>query len=125
MAFAARTGLDIDLGAPDARASSAREALPALFNEELGAVVQIRTADRAAVLAELASRGLRAEDGALERLGGLRRDERIVIRQAGRVIFDEPRALLQATWSETSRRIAALRDNPACVEQAFERIARV
>lgn len=125
MAFAARTGLDIDIGSPAARSSAAHEALPALFNEELGAVVQIRAADRDAVLAELVSRGLRVEDGALARLGGLRRDERVIIRHDGQIIFDEPRALLQATWSETSRRIAALRDNPACVEQAFEGIARV
>jgi len=116
MAFAARAGLDVSIGA--------REALPALFNEELGAVVQIRTADRAALLEEFGRRGLGTADGALERLGNLRRDERIVIRGGERVIFDEPRALLQETWSETSRRIAALRDNPACVEQAFERIAR-
>jgi phosphoribosylformylglycinamidine synthase len=116
MAFAARAGLDVSLGA--------RDALPALFNEELGAVVQIRSADRQALLDELGRRGLGSDSGALGLLGGLRRDERIVIRSQGRVIFDEPRALLQQTWSETSRRIAALRDNPACVEQAFERIAR-
>jgi phosphoribosylformylglycinamidine synthase len=116
MAFASRSGLDVSLGAPDA--------LPALFNEELGAVVQIRSADRAALLDELARYGLTVQTGVAVRLGGLRRDERIVIRREGQVVFDEPRALLQQTWSETSRRIAALRDNPACVEQAFERIAR-
>ncbi len=114
MAFAARTGLDIALGA--------EPALPALFNEELGAVVQIRAAERDAVLSELAGRGL--SSGAVTRLGGLRRDERIVIRQGDHVLIDEPRATLQSTWSETSHRISALRDNPACAEQAFERIAR-
>jgi phosphoribosylformylglycinamidine synthase len=116
MAFASRAGLEVSIGA--------REALPALFNEELGAVVQIRSSDRAALLEEFGRRGLGAADGALERLGNLRRDERILIRAGEQVIFDEPRALLQETWSETSRRIAALRDNPSCVEQAFERIAR-
>jgi phosphoribosylformylglycinamidine synthase len=115
MAFAARTGLEIVLGA--------QPALPALFNEELGAVVQIRTADRDAVLAELARRGLTG--AALSRLGELRRDERIVIRQGEQVLLDESRATLQSTWSETSHRMTALRDNPVCAEQAFERIARV
>jgi phosphoribosylformylglycinamidine synthase len=115
MAFAARTGLDIALGA--------EPALPALFNEELGAVIQIRAAERDAVLAELARRGL--GNGAVIRLGELRRDERIVIRQGDQVLIDESRATLQSTWSETSHRMTALRDNPACAEQAFERIARV
>jgi phosphoribosylformylglycinamidine synthase len=116
MAFAARTGLDIAL--------PAREPLSALFNEELGVVVQIRSVDRQALQGELDRHGLGSGTGALHQLGSLRRDERIVIRSEGRVIFDEPRALLQETWSETSRRMAALRDNPECVEQAFERIAR-
>ena len=116
MAFASRAGLEVSIGAGDA--------LPTLFNEELGAVVQIQGADRAALLDELGRRGLGTQGGALTLLGGLRRDERIVIRRAGQVIFDEPRAFLQQTWSETSRRMAALRDNPACVEQAFERISR-
>jgi phosphoribosylformylglycinamidine synthase len=117
MAFASRVGLDVSLGAGDV--------LSLLFNEELGAVVQIRAADREAVLAELARRGFSGEDGSVVRLGGLRDDERLVIRQSAEVILDESRAELQSTWSETSFRIAALRDNPACAEQAFERILRL
>jgi phosphoribosylformylglycinamidine synthase len=122
MAFASRAGLEISL-AGDAAASA--ETLGVLFNEELGAVVQIRSADREALLAELGRRGLASgEGGAVTRLGSVRSDERLVIRQSGVVIFDEPRALLQSAWSETSYRIAALRDNPVCAAQAFERITR-
>jgi phosphoribosylformylglycinamidine synthase len=117
MAFASRAGLDVSIAAADA--------LPVLFNEELGAVVQIRSIDREAVLAELAAHGFSIDTGALVRLGGLRADERLVIRQADAVIFDESRADLQSAWSETSFRIAALRDNPACAEQAFERIRAI
>jgi phosphoribosylformylglycinamidine synthase len=51
-------------------------------------------------------------------------DDRIVIHQGGSCIFDEPRTVLQSAWSETSYRIAALRDNPDCARQAFERIAK-
>jgi phosphoribosylformylglycinamidine synthase len=115
MAFASRSGLDVSIGNGDA--------VPQLFNEELGAVVQIRTADRGAVLAELEQRGLTRELGALRLLGGVRRDERIVFRQGGAVLIDEARGTLQAAWSETSYRMAALRDNPACARQAFERVS--
>jgi phosphoribosylformylglycinamidine synthase len=117
MAFASRLGLDVSIGPG--------EVLPLLFNEELGAVVQIRAADRGAVLAELTERGLTGESGAVRRLGGLRNDERLVVRQSGEVLFDESRADLQSAWSETSFRIAALRDNPVCAAQAFERITRM
>jgi phosphoribosylformylglycinamidine synthase len=116
MAFASRTGLDVSLPEGDA--------LAALFNEELGAVVQVRVADRAIVLSELARHGFSREGGSLFPLGGLRADQRVVFRSAGVAIFDEARAELQRAWSETSYRMAALRDNPVCAEQAFERIAR-
>jgi phosphoribosylformylglycinamidine synthase len=116
MAFASRTGLEVSLGAG--------EALALLFNEELGAVVQIRVADREAALGELARHGFSGEGGSVVHLGSLRKDERVVIRQSGEVILDESRAELQSTWSETSFRIAALRDNPASAQQAFERILR-
>lgn len=115
MAFASRTGLDVELPAGDP--------LVQLFNEELGAVVQIRASDREALLGELARHGLSPERGGVRRVGAPRSDERIVIRSDERSIFDEPRAALQTAWSETSYRIAALRDNPDCARQAFEGIA--
>ena len=116
MMFASRAGLDISLAPGDV--------LAPLFNEELGAVVQIRAADRQSVLAELERHGLSRGNGAVVGLGAPRRDERLVIRQGDAILFDEPRELLQSTWSETSFRMAALRDNPECARQAFERVAR-
>jgi phosphoribosylformylglycinamidine synthase len=116
MAFVSRIGLDVELAVGDALAQ--------LFNEELGAVVQIRSSDRDAVLAELAQHGLSREGGGVRRVGLLGQDERITIRMGQNLLFDEPRAALQSSWSETSRRIAGLRDNPDCARQAFESIAR-
>jgi phosphoribosylformylglycinamidine synthase len=53
MAFAARVGLDIDLSA---LAATARQLAAVLFNEELGAVIQVRKTDVAHVQAAFAKR---------------------------------------------------------------------
>jgi phosphoribosylformylglycinamidine synthase len=48
------------------------------------------------------------------------RDAIEVLRDARRV-WSAPRASLQSAWSETSYRIAALRDDPDCAREEFER----
>lgn len=116
MAFAARAGLEITLD------ELAGDALPALFCEELGAVIQLRSSDRAEVLAELAKHGLRV-GAAVLRLGQPTLDGRVRVRRGGALLLDESRASLEATWAETSYRIAALRDHPECARQEHERCA--
>src|SRR5690606_13663258 len=44
------------------------------------------------------------------------------IKQEGELIFDQSRVILQSLWSETSYRLQALRDNPDCAEQEFQRL---
>jgi phosphoribosylformylglycinamidine synthase len=91
--------------------------LPALFAEELGAVVQVRGADRHAVLACLASAGL----GECSHVLGAPNDEdRLILRHAGETVFAASRAELRRLWSETSYRMQALRDHPDCAREAFE-----
>ncbi|HVZ37366.1 MAG TPA: phosphoribosylformylglycinamidine synthase, partial [Polyangiaceae bacterium] len=117
MAFAAHTGLDITL---DALGGSS---LGALFAEELGAVVQVRQTDREALLELLAEHGLRTgAHGAVQSLGTLRRDGRLVFRAGGRVLLDETRVALARVWSETSYRIAALRDHPDCARSEYDAV---
>ncbi|MBL9210170.1 MAG: phosphoribosylformylglycinamidine synthase [Opitutaceae bacterium] len=109
MAFAGHTGVDLDLPAgPDLFA--------ALFSEELGAVIQVRTSDLDAVLATLRARGL---EGATSRIGTLNRTHTFRVRQAGRDVFVEDLFVLRGIWSDVTRRIAALRDNPACAESEY------
>lgn len=107
MAFAGHCGVSIDVPEPS---------LAALFAEELGAVVQIRTADQAAVLAAFAEAGLA---GCVTRLGALNSHDRVVITAAGETVFDEDRIDLQRAWAETSYQMQALRDNPECAEEEF------
>lgn len=115
MAFAGRCGLDIDL------AGLSRDDVAVLFNEELGAVLQVRHSDADDVLLRLEQAGL---GHCSQLIGTLRDDQRIRIRHRDRPVFESTRAELQQTWSETTREMQALRDNPACAAEEFERIAQ-
>ncbi|MCX8005202.1 MAG: phosphoribosylformylglycinamidine synthase, partial [Burkholderiaceae bacterium] len=94
--------------------------LRALFTEELGMLLQVRRAEREAVLARLRDFGL----GALTHEIG-RPNERDVIEiwRDAKCVFARPRAELQQIWSDVSWRIARLRDNPACADAEYARIA--
>ncbi len=89
----------------------------ALFNEELGAVVQIRRADRAEVMQTLRDAGL----GRCSHLIGTTNefDEVRVWRNAKRA-FAAKRTDLQQAWSEVSFQIASLRDDPGCAREEFD-----
>jgi phosphoribosylformylglycinamidine synthase len=56
-------------------------------------------------------------------IGALRDDGRVVIRHADREILSESRAVLQQYWSEVTREMQALRDNPGCAAEEHARIA--
>jgi phosphoribosylformylglycinamidine synthase len=110
MAFAGRCGLRIDLPEGDL--------LGQLFAEELGMVVQLRAADADAFAREGSAAGL-----TVQRLGAPTDDATVRILMDGAQRFAATRAELEQAWSETSTRIAALRDDPACVQEAFEALA--
>ncbi|MCB1802629.1 MAG: phosphoribosylformylglycinamidine synthase, partial [Gammaproteobacteria bacterium] len=114
MAFAGRCGLDIDL------AGLAGDDLAVLFNEELGAVLQVCHADSDDVLNMLEGAGL---GDRCQLIGTAREDGRIRIRHGDRVVFDDSRVALQQAWSETTREMQALRDDPDCAAEEFARIS--
>jgi phosphoribosylformylglycinamidine synthase len=93
--------------------------LAALFNEELGAVIQIRKADRAHVMQRLREAGLGACSHVIGHLNAS--DELHVIR-ATKPLLVEKRVDLQRAWSETSHLIRSLRDNPVTAKQEYDRI---
>ncbi|GAB1487687.1 phosphoribosylformylglycinamidine synthase [Opitutaceae bacterium] len=107
MAFAGHTGVDLDL------AADSDSGFAALFSEELGAIIQVRSADLAAVNAVLTAHGL---DSATAPIGTLNASHTFRIRQGGRELFSEDLFALRAIWSDVTRRIQGLRDNPACAE---------
>jgi phosphoribosylformylglycinamidine synthase len=113
MAFAGNTGLDLRLPAT-------ASPLAALFSEELGALVQIRAADLDDVMLLLREHGFKT---CAHRIGALNDHAALRVRQTGRdghVLFNDSLKNLRAIWSDTTRRIAALRDNPACAESEYQ-----
>ncbi|MDO5086589.1 MAG: phosphoribosylformylglycinamidine synthase [Comamonadaceae bacterium] len=144
MAFAGRVGvaLNIDLlvtegdGISDSRmetgdaknwasqVSARREelSLRALFAEELGVVLQVRTAERDAVMHTLRQHGLsryshfigktRPDSAPLEQGKG-----RLSIWRDTREIFSASLFDLQQVWDSVSWKIARERDNPACADE--------
>lgn len=93
--------------------------LRALFNEELGAVIQVRADDKSAVMNVLREQGL----GACSHIIGKLNDRgAIEFTRDAKVIYNETRSSLHRLWSETSWRIARLRDNPACADMEYDRL---
>ncbi len=118
MMFAGRQGVDLIL---DGLAENTDAVLPVLFNEELGAVVQIAIDDLDAVLQFLQEQGL---GDAVHRLGAVKNQSaELNIYYQNQLLFTQSRAQLQQCWSEVSFRMQALRDNPDCAKQQFDRIA--
>ena len=114
MAFAGRTGLNIDLEEDFAmeRLVNNLSDQDILFNEELGAVIQIRHEDLHYVQA------LFEQHEFPEILYQIGQPE---IGSGDLKIGDTVFALadLQAAWQETSYQIQRLRDNPACADSEF------
>jgi len=115
MMFAGRCGVTLDVAAAKGRHS----AVAALFNEELGAVLQVRRADLPLVRAALGSAGL---DDAWHEIGSAERGETLRIQDGAAVIFEDTRVRLHRAWSETTYRMQALRDNPEGAQQEYDRI---
>ncbi len=109
MAFAGHTGLAIEL--PE---SANNDPLAALFSEELGAVVQVRTQDCDRVLAFMAQASVTAYA-----IGRPVAGNELVFTADSQELYRNTRTVLHRMWSETSFGIASLRDNPACAEQEF------
>ena len=116
MAFAGRCGFEIDLACDES------ELMSALFAEELGAAVQIRSEDLGTVLERLGQAGL---TGCVRVLGTRLDSERIAILNRGVVRFQATRAELQSCWAETSFRLQALRDDPNCAAEQYAEIGAV
>jgi phosphoribosylformylglycinamidine synthase, single chain form len=91
--------------------------LKALFNEELGAVIQVRRSDRDAVLQRFRAAGL---SKMAHVLGGLNQADEIQIYRDGQCIYQRARGELGQQWAEVTRRIMALRDNPECAQAEFD-----
>ena len=113
MAFAGHGGFEVDL------AALGRDPLAALFNEELGAVLQVADDKLPSLLRSIADAGL---GGCAHVLGAPAEHQRMVLRHRGALLLERKRSELQRLWSETSYRMQALRDDPDCAREEHERL---
>ena len=114
MGFAARTGLAVDVS------MLGDDPMAAVFAEEPGVVLQVGDADRPAVEAAFEAAGLAAR---LHRIGRPAAGGHLLIRHHGAVVLDESLSDLEQIWHETSHHLQALRDDPACADEAHAAIA--
>ncbi|MCG6540518.1 phosphoribosylformylglycinamidine synthase [Pseudomonas sp. KSR10] len=114
MAFAGHCGLNLNL---DGLVESAAQIPAALFNEELGALIQVRQGDTEVVLAQFSAAGLA---DCVSVIGQPVNNGHVAIRFDGADVFAGDRRLLQRQWSETSYQIQRLRDNADCADQEFD-----
>ena len=115
MSFAGHVGITVDINRGIHGSKST--AFSALFNEELGAVIQVRADRVSAMVKRFSHSGVNIVE-----LGGLNSADTVDINYHGESIFHDSRANLQSAWSETSFQVASLRDNADCVRQEFERL---
>ncbi|WP_301883765.1 phosphoribosylformylglycinamidine synthase [Neisseria uirgultaei] len=135
MAFAGRCGISADIDClmdkflpihhPDFQGDPAEglsdelynhAAIKILFNEELGAVIQIRQQDRDYVDAAFKAANL---IDAVSWIGSPDFDNEFISFFGYGYFLEQNRADLQRAWQETSHAIQRLRDNPACADSEF------
>ncbi len=111
MAFASRCGLSLELAGEDT--------LAVLFNEELGAVVQVSKANREAfdnILDEFCL------GEPTRRIGEPVAGDDINVAVNGSSVLCASRCELHRSWSDTTFQMQSLRDNPDCAKQEFDRL---
>ncbi|TBV16145.1 phosphoribosylformylglycinamidine synthase [Stutzerimonas kirkiae] len=114
MAFAGHCGLELGL---DCLVDTPQDIAALLFNEELGAVIQVRQDDTEVILGQFSAAGL---GDCVSVIGQPLNSAEVAIRYQGELVFSGERSLLQRQWAETSYRIQRLRDNAECAEQEFD-----
>lgn len=114
MMFAGRVGVTLA-----GEAELAENVLPALFNEELGAVIQVRASDVEGVHAACGACGLGAHARVIGRLNG---EDRLRVIVGSTEIYAASRLELRRAWSETTYQVQRLRDHPQCAQQEYDRI---
>ena len=116
MMFATHKGVTVNLDSLIDGAKDSLAVMTALFNEEIGAAVQIPRDRLADVEAQVAAAGL---TDAFHVIGSINEDDAFVVKAGGTNFVNEKRTDLMKAWSEVSHEIARRRDNPACADSEF------
>ena len=111
MAFAGNCGVDVDISA------LGDNDLAVLFNEELGAVIQVSENELSAVREVLKAHDLL---GLTYELGSVSSEDRFEITRGSKKLLSEKRSELRGIWAELTHQMQRLRDNPECADQEFD-----
>ncbi|KAJ2480709.1 phosphoribosylformylglycinamidine synthase [Coemansia sp. RSA 2131] len=120
MAFAGHVGVDVDISPLlPSGTSTEHDIVATLFNEELGAVLQVSSDSAADVIAEFALVGVSVKQ--IGSVGCTNQDgtDAIKINVGSSSVFAAPRSELWAMWAETSFRMQEMRDHPECAAEEF------
>ena len=122
MAFAGRCGIEAQLDQL-VRSNGTRDVLETLFNEELGAVFQVRKKHEVEFKSCFATCG--PPPGLIKRIGSVPATSKqdITFRYGLNAVFQATRSSLQQRWASTSYHMQKLRDNPHCAQQEFDSIS--
>ncbi|KAG7446438.1 phosphoribosylformylglycinamidin [Guyanagaster necrorhizus] len=115
MAFAGHVGADIIL-----RDEDAADPLSFLFNEELGAIVQVRRRDVEKLHKFFGDTGF--PNHYIHIVGVLNADQTVRVKRGLQTLFASQRSELQKKWSETSFKMQELRDNLLTAKEEFDLI---
>ena len=118
MQFASRIGIRLTLDS--LLEAHGATVLNTLFNEELGALIQVPSDRVKEVVAEMRAAGLA---DCCHFVGEFIKSEALEVCANGETLAVFPREKLQSAWSEASHLIARGRDNPACADEEFEGIS--
>lgn len=124
MAFAGRVGVHIYLADLIENTPTTEQLISTLFNEELGAVFQIRSSDfpRFKEILTTTSTGIPESSIHLIAMQNNTPTQLIEILHSATKLFSSPRSTLQQTWTSTSHAMQRLRDNPSCADSEYESI---
>ncbi|MWN90422.1 phosphoribosylformylglycinamidine synthase [Gilliamella sp. Pra-s65] len=111
MAFAGHCGVDVDI------ASLGHDVIASLFNEELGAVIQVANNRLDDVMACFKQFGL---SHTIHVLGSAKTGQQFIVRNQSAIVYSESRLTLRTWWAQTTWQMQRLRDNPECADQEHQ-----
>ena len=115
MAFAGHCGVDIQLQPLAAEDT----VLAALFNEELGAVIQVRKEQLMSVMKYADENGL---SDCVHEVAQLNDEGELNIALGENILFTQSRIELQRQWAATSYHMQSIRDNSVCASEEYDQI---
>ena len=123
MCFAGHVGIEVHLEALFKDNESPKDVISvasALFNEELGVVVQIETKNVDKLFALAKETGFPADNLYVIGTVSSEASQEIIFKVNDNVVLANSRVGFQRIWQSTSYQMQSLRDNPACAKSEYE-----